>query len=152
MVTLSFSALPFKEYQWLFTENSLEIFVVIGLVLVIIGWSLYRSWRVLEGASVNGLKIPTPRMNESPKDTLEELRNLIQQTPVTDIVQLNTLALRAIQLKTATVINPKVPAREQILPVSAKNILIELERITYAKITTENNLKEFRTRLLKYLI
>ena len=151
MVIPSFSLLPFREYQWLFLENSLEIFVIIGFILVLIVWFLYRSWRVFEGSQANTLKISIPVTSENSMDTLEELRNLLKTVSITDIDRLNTLTLRAIQFKTATIINPKVPAREQILPVSAKNILIELERITYAKITTENDFEEFRTQLLKYL-
>jgi hypothetical protein len=78
-------------------------------------------------------------------------RKHLKEASITHKDQLKALTLQAIKLKTGSDVNPKVPARQQILPISAKNILIDLERITYDKITTKDDLEEFRTRLLKYV-
>jgi hypothetical protein len=151
MVIPSSSLLPFAQYPWLISENTLEIFVISGLVLVLIGSYLYQSWRALEGSGDTSIKKSTPTNSEVPLNSVSELQKNLKDIPIIHKEQLNALTLHAIELTTGSKINPRVPARQQILPTSAKNILIDLERIMYDKITTESDLEEFRTRLLKYL-
>ena len=51
MATPSFNILPFTKYQWLPLENSLEIIVIIGLILVVIGYVIYGYWKSIEQKS-----------------------------------------------------------------------------------------------------
>jgi hypothetical protein len=64
MVIPSSSLLPFAQYSWHISENTLEVFMITGLVLVLMGLFLYRSWRVFEQTVGNAIQSPISNETE----------------------------------------------------------------------------------------
>jgi hypothetical protein len=150
MVIPSSNLLPFTQYQWPLSENFIEIAIVSGIILAWIGYLLYKSWGYVGTKEV---EIEDKEKSISSENTsLEILLEQLKTDPLSDIPRFTRLVLQAINLKTGSKVNPRLPAQSQTLPATAKKLLQNLEELTYAKSTTYKDLDLFRSRLLQYLI